>query len=136
MPKYILKNGNVGLSSPTILQHRHLGFSISDLITTCTAGVAHLLEKNSDNILHSRWPPLNFTAGMQPTLLSRFGISLIAVSNPIPRLFAMTIYAIAMTEKIGLTHTETSQPFFLFLLFLLLLFSLVFVSSETVLSLK
>lgn len=61
-------------------------------------------------MLHSRWPSLNSAADTY--VLTRLSLSLIAVSDRIPRLLAITIYAKAVAQKLGQAHRETSQPSF------------------------
>lgn len=88
--KYINVYNQIGkpYSSTTLLQE-YFDSSISNLITTCAAGVVHL--ENTFKMLHSRWPSLNSAADMY--MLTWFSLPLIAALNMSPRLLATTISA-------------------------------------------
>lgn len=88
--KYINVYNQIGKPySSTTLQQEYFDSSISNLITTCAAGVVHL--ENTHKMLHSRWPSLNSAADMY--MLTRFSLPLIAALNTSPRLLATTISA-------------------------------------------
>lgn len=72
------------------------------------AGLVLLEGENTDKALHSRWSSLDFGSDMY--IFTRLSHSLMALSNGIPSLFAITTYAKAVAEKLGQIHGETTQP--------------------------
>lgn len=72
------------------------------------AGLVLLEGENIDKALHSRQSSLD--SGSDMYIFTKLSRSLMALSNRIPSLLAITTYAKAVAEKLGQIHRETTQP--------------------------